>query len=222
MISGRSDAAGSLLFISTTYLEPVFAGEGAVEAPAIGGMHEHSEERGIMAGYSSSVLLLEDRRLVSRVLRHVSEGAMGRRLPRLEDIDPWLVGDDWAHCALVRVMEPRDQSLLIAVGDRLLPERGQVLDREPIARCSGTTLLGAVLSFLAKAVDGRSLLMVEGTARHLGAPVLYRALLVPLSADGCDIDAALVATNYRLAAPGEDTAPSTRFIWSHGFGARER
>jgi hypothetical protein len=195
---------------------------GAVETPAIGGMHEHSEERDMMAGGSEPMPLLEDRRLVSRVLRHVSEGGTGRRLPRLDDIDPWLVGDDWAHCALVRVMEPRDQSLFIVVGDRLLSERGQVLDREPIARCPATTLLGVVLSFLAKCVDGRSLLMVEGTASHLGLPVLYRALLVPLSADGRVIDATLVAANYRAAAPGEDTAPSTRLIWSHGLGARER
>ena len=28
--------------------------------------------------------------------------------------------------------------------------------------------------------------------------------------------------NYRAAAPGEDTAPSTRLVWSHGFGAGER
>jgi hypothetical protein len=85
-----------------------------------------------------------------------------------------------------------------------------------------TTLLGVVLSFLAKSVDGRSLLMVEGTASHLGLPVLYRALLVPLSTDGRVIDTTLVAANYRAAAPGEDTAPSTRLVWSHGFGARER
>jgi hypothetical protein len=187
----------------------------------IGGMHEHPQER-VVADGLGSMPLLEDRRLVSRVLRHVSEGAMGRRLPRLDDIDPWLVGDDWAHCALVRVMEPRDQSLFIVVGDRLLPDRDRMLDREPIARCPATTLLGVILSFLAKCVDGRSLLMVEGTASHLGLPMLYRALLVPLSADGQVIDAALVAANYRAAAPGEDTAPSTRLVWSHGFGARER
>ncbi len=185
-------------------------------------MHQHSQERGALTGGSAPVPLLEDRRLVSRVLRHVSDGGMARRLLRLDDIDPWLVGDDWAHCALVRVMEPRDQSLFIVVGDRLLPERGQMLDHEPIARCPVTTLLGIVLSFLAKCVDGRSLLMVEGTASHLGLPVLYRALLVPLSADGRAIDSALVAANYRAAAPGEETAPSTRLIWSHGFGAHER
>jgi hypothetical protein len=185
-------------------------------------MREHSQERRMMAGGSGPAPLIDDRRLVSRVLRHVSEGGMGRRLPRLDDIDPWLVGDDWAHCALVRVMEPRDQSLFIVVGDRLLPKPGQVLDREPIARCPATTLLGVVLSFLAKCVDGGSLLMVEGTASHLGMPVLYRALLVPLSANGRVIDAALVAANYRDAATDEDTTPSTRLIWSHGFGARER
>ena len=176
----------------------------------------------MMAGGAGPMPLLEDRRLVARVLRHVSEGGMGRRLPRLDDIDPWLVGDDWAHCALVRVMEPRDRSLFIVVGDRLLPEHGKVLDGEPIARCPVATLLGVILSFLAKCVDGRSLLMVEGAASHLGMPVLYRALLVPLSADGCVIDAALIGANYRAAAPDEDTAPSTRLIWSHGFGARER
>src|SRR5690349_784471 len=107
-------------------------------------MDGHSDERNMMAGGSGPMPLLEDRRLVSRVLRHVSEGGMTRRLPRLDDIDPWLVGDDWAHCALVRVMEPRDQSLFIVVGDRLLPQRDQVLDHQPIARCPVTTLLGLV------------------------------------------------------------------------------
>ena len=165
---------------------------------------------------------VDDRRLVSRVLRRVSESAMGRRLPRLDDIDPWLVGDDWANCALVRIMEPRDQSLFIVVGDHLLPDRGVMLDRESIARCPATTLLGVALSFLAKTVDGRSLLMVEGTAAHLGALVLYRALLVPLAADGREIDAVLIAANYRVAGVGENAAPSTRLIWSHGFGTHQR
>jgi len=183
-------------------------------------MREQSDDFGMLGAQGRP--LLEDRRLVSRVLRHVSESAVGRRLPQLDDIDPWLVGNDWANCALVRITEPRDRSLFIVVGDHLLPDRRVMLDREPIVRCPATTLLGVVLSFLTKAVDGHSLLMVEGTAAHLRAPVLYRALLVPLAADGRDIDAVLVAANYRAAGVGDNATPSTRLIWSHGFGARQR
>jgi hypothetical protein len=164
---------------------------------------------------------LEDRRLVSRVLRHVTKGAVDH-LPRLNDVDPWLVGDDWSYCALTRVRQPPEQSVFIVVGDNLLPTRGMILDREPISHCPPATLLGVALSFLAPAVEERALLMVEGSALHLGASILYRSLLVPLSEDDRHIEAVLIAANFREVREGEDTRGATRLVWSHSFGSKGR
>lgn len=165
--------------------------------------------------------LLEDRRLVSRVLRHVAGGAAGRLLPRLNDVDPWLVGDDWANCALIRVRQPHDQSVFIVVGDNLLPPRA-VLDRELISKCPATTLLGVTLFHFVQAVEERTSLIVEGAAVHLDGPILYRSLFVPLSEDNRKIDAVLIAANFREVRKGEDTSAVTRLAWSHSFGAHGR
>jgi len=162
--------------------------------------------------------VLEDRRLVSRVLRRVTEGAVDGRLLRMNDVDPWLVGGDWANCALVRVRQPYDQSEFIVVGDQLL-QPGTMLDREPISRCQAATLLGVTLFYFVQAVEDRTSLMVEGAAIHLGGPILYRSLLVPLSEDGRQIDAVLIAANCRTAGRGEEGSAATRLVWSHRFGS---
>ena len=52
---------------------------------------------------------LEDRRLVSRLLLRVTGGGPGRPVPRLNDVDPWLIGEDWANCAIVTVRQPHAQ-----------------------------------------------------------------------------------------------------------------
>jgi hypothetical protein len=163
---------------------------------------------------------LEDRRLVSRVLRNVLQSATHGRLPRLNDVDPWLVGDDWSNCALVRVRKPRDQSVFIVVGDNLLSKRERVLDCEPISNCPPTTLLGVSLFFLTEAVEGRAAIMVEGGAAHLGTPILYRTLLVPLSEDDLTVEAVLIAANSREHRDEEQASRVTRQVWSHRFAPR--
>ncbi|HEV2546046.1 MAG TPA: hypothetical protein VGU20_01795 [Stellaceae bacterium] len=163
---------------------------------------------------------LQDRRLVGRMLHHVTKGAAGERLPRLNDVDPWLVGDDWANCSLVRVRRPLEQSIFIVVGTNLLPSRETVLEGEQISRCPQMTLLGTALSFLRRAADERSLVMVEGSAVHLDAPILYRSVLVPLSEDDKNIEAVLIAANSRELREGEGTTVATRLVWSHSFSSQ--
>jgi len=58
-----------------------------------------------------------ERRLVERVLRHWKKVAAGRRFPGLIDIDPWMVGDDWANCLTIAVQSPVELSHFVAVGD---------------------------------------------------------------------------------------------------------
>ena len=165
--------------------------------------------------------LEDERRLVSRVLRHILQSGAAGHLPRLNDVDPWLVGEDWSNCALVRIRKPRDQSIFIVVGDKLIPN-SIALDGEPISRCSPTTLLGVVLFFLAEAVEERAAIMVEGGAPHIDAPILFRALLVPLSEDNQTVEAVLIAANFRERRAEEQASAVTQRVWSHAFAARGR
>jgi hypothetical protein len=158
----------------------------------------------------------EDRRLVSRLLHRVTGGWAGRFLPHLNDVDPWLIGDDWANCALISVRQPHAQSVFTVVGDKLLPA-GTVLIHEPIAKCPAKTLLGVILPYFGQAVDVRACLILEGATDHLDRPILYRSLLLPLSDDNKKIDAVLIAANFRDVRTGEENSAVTRLVWSHGF-----
>ena len=66
-----------------------------------------------------------ERRLVERVLLRWTKMAEGRRFPRLNEIDHWMVGEDWANCLLIAVESPIELSHFTAVGkkpgDRALP-----------------------------------------------------------------------------------------------------
>jgi hypothetical protein len=63
--------------------------------------------------------------------------AAGQRFPRLNEIDPWMVGDDWANCLMIAVQSPVELSYLAAAGKNLA-----------VALCSGDTLPGLLLSHL--------------------------------------------------------------------------
>lgn len=154
--------------------------------------------------------LLAERRLVSRVFRHWTEMAMAKRFASKDDIDPWLVGDDWASCALIRIDPDLDRSTFVVVGENLLPQHDESLADKPIAACRGNTLLGAILKYLPRFRPDGGPLGIGGTAEHRGAPVLFRAVLLPLSGDGASIDHVLAAANFRDLRAGEDKELRTR------------
>jgi hypothetical protein len=160
---------------------------------------------------------LEDRRLVSRGLHRVTSGTVGHHLPRLNYVDPWFIGDDWANCALLRVRRPYRHSEFMVVGDNLSPPE-IMLDGEPIWKCPATTLLGLTLAYLEQAVEQRSLLLIEGAAIDLYERILYRSLMVPLSENDIDIGAVLIAANSRRVGDGEYASPGARLAWAHRFG----
>ena len=61
----------------------------------------------------------EERRLVWRVLRHWKEIADGGRLPRRDEIYPWLQGEDGANCLLIAVESSIELSHFVVVGVNL-------------------------------------------------------------------------------------------------------
>jgi len=140
-----------------------------------------------------------ERRLVERVLGHWTKVATRQRLPRLNEIDPWMVGDDWANCVVIAVQSPVELSYFTAVGKNLA-----------VALCTRDTLTGLLLSHLPPVLSARRCLIVEGEATLRGVPILYRAALLPLSDDGVAIDHVLGAANHRTLLADEPT--TTRVV----------
>jgi hypothetical protein len=135
-----------------------------------------------------------ERRLVERVLGHWKKVAAGQRFPRLNEIDPWMVGDDWANCVVIAVQSPVELSYFAAAGKNLA-----------VALCSRDTLAGLLRSHLPPVLSARRCRIVEGEATLRGVPILYRGALLPLSHDGVSIDHVLGAINHRTLLANEPT-----------------
>jgi hypothetical protein len=154
--------------------------------------------------------LLNERRLVTRVLHHWHETAMGQRFPHAGQIDPWLVGDDWANCALVQLAPKIDQSRFVVVGGNLLPQRQVLLDGHLVSSCSHGSVLGVMMKYLPRFQPNGGPLRVSGAAQHCGNAVLFRGVLLPLSDDAVHIDHVLAAASFRDLRRGEDKELKTR------------
>ena len=144
-----------------------------------------------------SAALLADDRLVLRVVRHWDDAGANRLFPSKSQIDPWVIGDDWANCALIDLHQRVERSTIVAVGDKLQPTPGWPIDGKPLFKCPFNALLGVIVWRLPVVVDKRGPLSVRGVASHFGTPILYRGVLLPLAEDGVEMDAVLVAANYR-------------------------
>jgi hypothetical protein len=158
--------------------------------------------------------LNDDRRLVGRVLRHWTERAALQGFPRLEDIDPWMIGADWTNCLLVAIRSPLELSHFVMVGDTLLFRRRRRLDGTAITLCPPDTLAGVLVSYLPALLSARHCLIVEGAAMQQGAAILHRSALLPLSENGLVIDHVLGAANHRPLRAGEPPPAETRLIWA--------
>src|ERR1700747_373074 len=114
-----------------------------------------------------------ERLLVERVLGYWKKVAAGQRFPQLNEIDRWMVGDDWANCVVIAAKSPVELSYFASVGKN-----------RAVALCARDTLAGLLLSHLPRVLSARRCLIVEGEATLRGVPILYRGALLPLSDDG--------------------------------------
>jgi hypothetical protein len=171
-----------------TALDPIYKGS-TVPGQFVGYNRERRTER-----------MREERRLVWRVLRHWRGIASRGRVPRRDDIEPWLLGEDGRNCLLVAVQSPIELSHFLLVGVNLA-----------VALCATDTLAGVLLSHVPRVVSTRRALMIEGSAMLRKEGILYRGILLPLSEDGVVIDQVLGATNYRSLR--EDEAPMRQVVF---------
>src|SRR5262249_30230537 len=128
-----------------------------------------------------------------RVLRLWTDVAHEGRFPRRDQIEPQMLGEDWANCLVIAVQSPIQLSHFVAVGENL-----------SFAHCPNDTLAGVLLSHLPQVLSERRCLMIEGRAMLRGSGVLYRSALYPLSQDGVAIHHVLGAANYRPLRENEE------------------
>ena len=150
------------------------------------------ETDGISNIISDTIRVVFQRRLVDRVLRLWTEKARGQAFPRLDQIDPGMLGADWANCLVIAVQSPVQLSYLLAVGENL-----------SFTHCPADSLEGVLLSHVPQVLSERRCLEIEGRARLREVGILYRSALYPLSEDGIAIDHVLGAANYRLFRENE-------------------
>ena len=152
---------------------------------------------------SDTVKIMFKRRLVDRVQRLWTEMAHGGRFPRRDQIEPSVLGADWANCLVIAVQSPVQRSYFVGVGENL-----------SFAHCPNDSLAGVLLSHLPQVLSERRCLMIEGRATLRGSGVLYRSALFPLSDDGAGIDHVLGAANHRPLRENEELiTPLIRTKW---------
>jgi hypothetical protein len=146
-------------------------------------------------------------RLTMRVLGHWRDIADVRDLPRRAEIDPSKIGEDWASCLMIEVDAVFDQSRFLYIGKSLLSPDANFTGRA-IAECPKNTILRSATEYIGRVIARRVPISVGGTSTHLGKPILFRSVLMPLSEDGNTIDGLLGAANFREVRASEDTHPA--------------
>jgi hypothetical protein len=152
---------------------------------------------------SDTIKVVFQRRLVDRVLKLWTEKARGQRFPRRNQIEPSMLGVDWANCLVIAVRSPVQLSDFVQVGENLSYERSP-----------DDSLAGVLLSHLPQVISEGRCLMIEGRATLRGSGVLYRGALYPLSDNDRAIDHVLGAANCRpLREDEEPVSPHIRTKW---------
>jgi hypothetical protein len=150
----------------------------------------YPEEEAVSNIIVDTLNIVFKRRLVDRVLRLWTEMAHDRPFPRRDQIEPSMLGEDWANCLVISVQLPVQLSHFVAAGSNLL---------DP-----DDTFAGIFLAHLPQVLAERRCLLIEGRAQLCDIGVLYRSALYPLSDDGITIDHVLGAANYRPLRQNEE------------------
>ena len=150
---------------------------------------------------------IREKRLTMRALGQWRDAQGERLFPRLADIDPVRLGDDWHNCLLLRLTTPVERSRFLHVGSQLCVPAGSSFEGRCLEECPPQTVLAQATSYVAAVIKRRVPVSIGGTTLHEGVQVLYRSILTPLSEDGTTIDAIFGAANYRAAPATDEGVP---------------
>jgi hypothetical protein len=137
-----------------------------------------------------------ERRLVGRLLSYWHDLCDGRTYPSLKDIDPERVGSDWRWSFILETGDHREFPNFLYLGPDLAKYSGIFLAGQDDFT---TTLLDVATHKLDRVFrEGCPLLMEDVVTLFDGQRLMYRAVLLPLSDDGDNINFVLGAANGRM------------------------
>lgn len=139
-----------------------------------------------------------------RVLGHWREICADREFPGRSEITEERLGADWSQCLLIAVDAEPERSSFLYVGPALTVPDSPSLVGSPVTACSRENILGLATGYLGTVLQRRVPVSMSGAGAHLGAPILYRSILLPLSSDGHQIDGLLGAANFRYVRTAEE------------------
>jgi hypothetical protein len=148
-----------------------------------------------MSGFESA-----ERRLILRVEEYWNYLRQDRPFPRVADIDPVEMGDDWCDCFVINPCEPAADAVFLFVGPRLLenaqlPEDWSRSAERRLRDCPSDSVLGRSVQYIARVLERREPVTVAEIFAEQGEEVRLRGTLFPFSSNGRDIDAVLGAAN---------------------------
>lgn len=141
-----------------------------------------------------------ERRLVLRVQEYWDFLRQDRAFPRIADIDPVALGDDWCDCFVMDPsIFPQDPTFLF-VGPRLLesarlPEDWARSTTRLVHDCPEGSMLARSVQFVSHVLKNRTPVSVSEVFEEEGEEVRLRGTLFPLSSNGEDVDAVLGVAN---------------------------
>jgi hypothetical protein len=143
---------------------------------------------------------LTERRMVGRLLAYWHERKGERRFPRLTDIEPDTVGNDWRWAYILDTAGGHPFPNFVYLGPSLCRYAGVFLGGK---REWATTLLDKATSQLDRVLaEGHPRVLDDEVRRYDGARLMFRAVLLPLSDDGITINYVLGAANGKLVDQG--------------------
>ena len=141
---------------------------------------------------------MRERRLVLRVLNHWHELRGARSFAARREIDPAVLGDDRRYCCVLELDGDSDPTFAyIGAAFETAHVPSEV---RRASNCRPGSFLRLATDFFPRVLEKRIPVSIGGEATSDGRPILFRAILLPLSNDGIRIDSLLGAANCRLSS----------------------
>jgi hypothetical protein len=121
------------------------------------------------------IAMQRERRLVDRVLHLWKEMVRGGLFPRRDQIEPSVLGEDWANCLVIAVQSPVSLSHFVEVGNNL-----------SMMRCPNNSLAGVLFSHLPQVLSGGWRLKSEASLATIALRHLGQVRLDLMADDRCD------------------------------------
>jgi hypothetical protein len=150
---------------------------------------------------SEAPVAVAERRAVLRVLQHWRRACGARDFPARQDIDPAAIASDWRSSFIVDLFGRNGVPSFGYIGDALqIAPWGDGVGAR-VTDCPPGTILAIATNYMGNVIESRLPVSHSGSALHDGHVVLFRSILLPLSADGARIDAILGTANFRRVEP---------------------